>query len=221
MSGSAGGIAAERLRSFVERWERLQEEIEGLKADQKEILAEAKGSGFDTRTIRDIIKLRKMSKAERDEREALLDIYKAALGMLDGTPLGDAAVRRITGSSAPKPDEPGDGQTDIEDFTGTVDANDAPADASDDAPLDGAGSAVPGLTLEDARRMGGEDAAQGKPVTANPFPARDPRRAAWDEAWCAASGSDGMGLPAAWRRSTPKKPGKGGGSAADEHGKAA
>jgi hypothetical protein len=55
--------------------------------------------------------------------------------------------------------------------------------------------------------MGGEAAAAGKSVTANPFPARDVRRAAWDEAWCAALGSDGMDIPEAWRP-TDKKKGK-------------
>ena len=66
--------------------------------------------------------------------------------------------------------------------------------------------------------MGAEAAADGRPVTANPFPARDPRRAAWDEGWCKADGSDGMDIPEAWRRSRPKKgepkgPAAGGGGA--------
>jgi uncharacterized protein (UPF0335 family) len=191
MSNDVGGIAADRLRSFIERWERLQEEIENLKADQKEIMAEAKGTGFDTKTIRAVIKLRKMTQEERDEQEALLDLYKAALGMLNGTPLGDAAVRRLTKKPEPAPKRPAStDQTDIEDLTG----------ARPDEPKQDDTPAAAGSTVDEARTMGREAAESGKPVTDNPFPARDPRRAAWDEEWCRAAGSDGMDIPDAWRR---------------------
>lgn len=76
-----GGIAADRLKSFVERIERLEEEKRGLQDDIKEIYAEAKGTGLDTKIIREIIRLRKMDKADRQEREALIELYKEALGM--------------------------------------------------------------------------------------------------------------------------------------------
>src|ERR1700679_604912 len=89
-----GGIAAEQLRSLIERVERLEEQKADIAADIKEVFAEAKGNGFDTKTMKQIIRLRKMDHAERQEYEALLDIYKAALGMLDGTPLGEAALRK-------------------------------------------------------------------------------------------------------------------------------
>ncbi|RJF82284.1 DUF2312 domain-containing protein [Azospirillum cavernae] len=78
-----GGIAADRLKSFVERIERLEEEKKGLQEDVKEVYAEAKGTGFDTKIIRQIIRLRKMDKADRQEQEALLDLYKEALGMVE------------------------------------------------------------------------------------------------------------------------------------------
>ncbi|MFD1627611.1 DUF2312 domain-containing protein [Azospirillum griseum] len=78
-----GGIAADRLKSFVERIERLEEEKKGLQEDVKEVYAEAKGTGFDTKIIRQIIRLRKMDKADRQEQEALLDLYKEALGMIE------------------------------------------------------------------------------------------------------------------------------------------
>ncbi len=78
-----GGIAADRLKSFVERIERLEEEKKGLQEDVKEVYAEAKGTGFDTKIIRQIIRLRKMDKADRQEQEALLDLYKEALGMAE------------------------------------------------------------------------------------------------------------------------------------------
>jgi len=77
-----GGIAGERLRSFIERIERLEEERRTLGADIKEVFAEAKGAGFDTRIMRQLVRLRRMDKDDLDEQETLLDIYKRALGML-------------------------------------------------------------------------------------------------------------------------------------------
>jgi uncharacterized protein (UPF0335 family) len=77
-----GGIAGERLKSFIERIERLEEEKKALAEDIKEVFAEAKGVGFDVKTMRQIIKLRKMDRDDLDEQEALLDTYKRALGML-------------------------------------------------------------------------------------------------------------------------------------------
>jgi uncharacterized protein (UPF0335 family) len=73
-------IAAERLRSFIERVERLEEEKAVIAGDVKEVYAEAKGEGYDTKTLRQVIRLRKMDRAERQEREALLDLYLSALG---------------------------------------------------------------------------------------------------------------------------------------------
>lgn len=75
------GIAAAQLRSIIERVERLEEEKKGLADDIRDIMAEAKGQGFDIKIIRQIIKLRKMDGSDRQEQETLLDLYKAALGM--------------------------------------------------------------------------------------------------------------------------------------------
>jgi len=86
-----GGIAGERLRSFIERIERLEEEKRTLGEDIKEVFAEAKGSGFDTKIMRQIIKIRRMDKDDLDEQESLLDIYKRALGMLPDMPESAAA----------------------------------------------------------------------------------------------------------------------------------
>lgn len=74
-------IAAGHLRSFIERWERLQEDKQAISDDQKEVMAEAKANGFDTKTIRAIIRLRKLDPNERQEAEALLDLYMHAIGM--------------------------------------------------------------------------------------------------------------------------------------------
>jgi len=74
-------IAAGQLRSFIERVERVNEDIEALSDDRKEIFAEARAMGFDCKAIRTLIRLRKKDEAERQEEEAILDLYKSALGM--------------------------------------------------------------------------------------------------------------------------------------------
>jgi len=76
-----GGIAADQLRSIIERVEKLEEEKAALGADIREVFAEAKGNGYDTKALRQVIKLRKMEKAEREEQEHVLDTYLRALGM--------------------------------------------------------------------------------------------------------------------------------------------
>ena len=76
-----GGIASERLQSFVERLERLEEEKAALSEDIKEVYSEAKSGGFDIKIMRQIVRLRKMNNADRREQEELLDLYKNALGM--------------------------------------------------------------------------------------------------------------------------------------------
>lgn len=78
----AGGVAAEQLRSIIERVERLEEEKAGIGADIRDVFSEAKGNGFDSKAIRQILKMRKMDAHERDEQEAVLATYMRALGML-------------------------------------------------------------------------------------------------------------------------------------------
>ena len=75
------GITGEQLKSFIERIERLEEEKKALSDDIREVYAEAKGNGFDTKIIRQIIRLRKMDASDRAEQEELLDLYKNAIGM--------------------------------------------------------------------------------------------------------------------------------------------
>jgi|TARA_B100000315_G_C14019691_1_gene338258 uncharacterized protein (UPF0335 family) len=76
-----GGIAADRLRQFIERIERLEEEKAALASDVREVYAEAKAVGFDPKVMRQVIRLRKMDSADQQEMEALIDVYKHALGM--------------------------------------------------------------------------------------------------------------------------------------------
>ncbi|MBI1212823.1 MAG: DUF2312 domain-containing protein [Alphaproteobacteria bacterium] len=74
-------FAKDQLKSIVDRVERLEEEKAALSGDIKEVYAEAKGHGFDTKIVRQVVRLRKMDTTEREERDALLDLYMSALGM--------------------------------------------------------------------------------------------------------------------------------------------
>lgn len=74
-------VAADQLRLFIERIERLEEEKKGIADDVKDVYLEAKANGYDAKTMRAIVRLRRMEKNARDEAEALLDTYKAALGL--------------------------------------------------------------------------------------------------------------------------------------------
>lgn len=80
------GVAQDQIRAFVERIERMEEEKKAIADDIKEIYAEAKGSGFDTKVLRQIVRIRKQDHGERMEFEALLDLYMAALGMAAAPP---------------------------------------------------------------------------------------------------------------------------------------
>ncbi len=75
------GFAKDHLRAFIDRIERLEEERSALTADIREVYSEAKGTGFDTKIMRQIVRLRKLDKADFQEQEALLELYKDAMGM--------------------------------------------------------------------------------------------------------------------------------------------
>jgi uncharacterized protein (UPF0335 family) len=78
-----GGVSGERLKSFIARIEKLEEDKSAVGEDLKEVYAEAKGVGFDTKIIRQIVRLRKIEVEQRRETEELLELYKAAIGMED------------------------------------------------------------------------------------------------------------------------------------------
>jgi uncharacterized protein (UPF0335 family) len=80
-----GGVAADQLRSIIERVERLEEEKKALQEDIKGVFSEAKGNGFDVKTIRKILSIRKKDAADLSEEEEILSLYMAALGMAVGT----------------------------------------------------------------------------------------------------------------------------------------
>ncbi|MGN6514591.1 MAG: DUF2312 domain-containing protein [Rhizomicrobium sp.] len=75
------GFAKEHLKSFIERIERLEEEKAALAADIREVYSEAKGTGFDVKIMRQVVRLRKLDTADRQEQDAILDLYLSALGM--------------------------------------------------------------------------------------------------------------------------------------------
>lgn len=176
-------VSVAQLRQFIERVERLEEDKKAIADDIRAVYSEAKSQGFDVKTMRAIIKLRGMDKRARDEALALLDTYASALGLWDQTPLGAAAAGARLEALTRPPSE--------------ADSDDALSDqtppAADAAALAMILQSAPDVAS--AASLGAEAARCGKAVTANPFPPRDPRRAAWDEAWCRAAGSDGMEIP--------------------------
>lgn len=193
----AANLTAGALRQMIERVERIEEEIEALRADKAAVFAEAKSVGFDTKVMRAMVRERKMDQGDRQEWLALLDLYRGALGMLDGTPLGEAARKRFEGSEQPDANDP---NRDVDSRETGEDESAQPAET----PKGAMGQAE----LDDAREKGRAAAKAGVRVIDNPYLFGDPRRACWDEGWCQASGSDGMQIPEAWRR-RPKSKGDG------------
>lgn len=80
-TNNVGGVAADRLRSIIDRIERLEDERKALGSDIRDVFTEAKSAGFDVKVIKQLLKLRKQEPAEVEEQETLLDIYRRALGM--------------------------------------------------------------------------------------------------------------------------------------------
>lgn len=88
---AVGGVESAKLKSYIERIERLEEDKAGIASDVRDVFAEAKSNGFDTKTMRQVLKLRKMKSNERTEAEYMLDLYKRALGMDHGFDEEEAA----------------------------------------------------------------------------------------------------------------------------------
>lgn len=185
---SPGYIAADDLRLGFERIELLQEEVKNLQAYIKDVFGEYKSKGFDTGTMKDVLKLRKMKPDDRRHKLSMVELYMAAIGMGDGS-LSDMArdflADRSKADAEPEPNV----DQDIPELNAPVVPNSDGDSGAEPAP-----QPAP-LTVDDAKRLGSDAQKAGRPITANPFPPRDPRRAAWDEAWCSAGGSDGMDIP--------------------------
>jgi uncharacterized protein (UPF0335 family) len=192
--------ARERLVYHVQELERLEELKSNAADDLKARFDAAKADGFDTATLRVVLKLRKMTPNQRKERRALEAIYMAALGMLDDEPLPDDARRRLDGQpSEPEPSTKKNGEDNAD--------GDAPSPTAS-KPRPPEAPTLPLKTPDEAREEGAAAGAAGKRIYDNPYPAGDPCRAAWDEGWCRQSKSHGMDTPAAFQRRTEKPPGK-------------
>ncbi len=175
----------ELLKSYKDRILNLENENRQIAQDIKDIYDEMKAGGFSPAAMRKVIKEALETpeqKAKREAVEEVAEVYRANLGMLGGTPLGDAARKII--SRKHKDDEP-----------------DTP-DTSDP----GADEAISKEQIDEARARGVEDAKAGKKIFDNPFTSGDPRRPAWDEGWCSETGTDGMELPEALRPKKKPKP---------------
>ncbi|MCS0497531.1 DUF2312 domain-containing protein [Ancylobacter mangrovi] len=85
VSDAPASFAKDQLKAFIERIERLEEEKKAIADDIKDVFAEAKGNGFDTKALREILKIRKQDADQRAEHEAIVDLYMQALGMLGGS----------------------------------------------------------------------------------------------------------------------------------------
>ena len=168
------------LKQGIEAIERLEEEKAEIAEQIKERKNALAAEGFDRKVVNAVLKRRKMTPEQRQEFDALLNIYEGAMGDLGDTPLGEAARRRL--DRAPKSD----------------------ADNASDAPDDQAPAPITEESIAEARAAGRAAVAEGKRVTENPYVAGDPRRAAWDEGWCMEAGSDGMDIPDGFK-ATPKK----------------
>lgn len=182
----------------MQELERLQHLKDLASEDVRTAFDAAKSEGYDTSTLRVVLKLRKMTPDQRRERRALEAIYMAALGMLEGDPLPDEARRRLDGPHEDR--QPDMSKPDQQHGNDAASAPESPRRPEQ-----------PALVLKDpdeARKEGSEAAAAGKRIYDNPYPAGDPCRAAWDEGWCAQSRSHGMDTPAAYQRRTDKPPKK-------------
>jgi uncharacterized protein (UPF0335 family) len=187
----------EKLRSFTDRIVRLEEEKRTIASDIKDIYEEAKKDDFDPKALREIVKDAMRTpeqRAARREVEALADIYRASLGMLDGTPMGDAARRKYE-RELREADEAAKRETEQSAET---------EERAPDSEISQEPAAPAEPTEDEARAQGASDHAAGKRIVDNPFPAGSRNRAAWDEGFCEADGSDGMEIPKAWRRAENK-----------------
>lgn len=178
------------LRAYKARAIEITEQINQLKEELKDEYAAMQASGFSVPAVKRLVKRHFETNEQRAKREAveeITDIYAAKLGILGGIPLGEAARDRLNKLHQSKPDDDAPEADEADDF-GAVDAEDVSA----------------------AKQRGREDAAAGTSITANPYLAGDPRRAAWDEGWCEETGSDGMDLPDELKPKPKKPKGEGG-----------
>lgn len=186
-------VRGEELRGLIERVERLREEKAKFADDEKVVFAEAKSAGYTPRYMRAILKLRQFTPSEREEDEAMMDLYLSAIGMARETPLfrhvqgmGVDVAAREKVIEALKLLAPEDGEI-------TVKVGNSPRMRlrrdKDGVHVEEVKDAPPA----EAHDLGRQARRDDKPVIANPFAWDDERRRSWDEGWRAEDGGDGMG----------------------------
>lgn len=219
----------DELRGYVERVERVRENRKALADDEKAIFAEAKARGLTPRYMRAVIRLRALPPSERQEDEAMMDIYLGAMGMAQEPPLfrsvaqmgvdtgareaviaallllvpqdGEIIVR--CGGTPMRLWRDRDGEARADEYREPrppAAAGKGRANSAKDRPR----TDVPDVDLDGAEALGRTAARADLPIIANPFPWDDKRRARWDLGWRQGAGSDGMGGP------------RGGGDAGDD-----
>jgi uncharacterized protein (UPF0335 family) len=195
---------ARELKDYVDRIVAKEVELKQttteLKGDIDEIYKDADEKGYDAKALKIAVRRRHESaeaRAKRQETEALADLYSAAIGDLFGKPLDDLTRRRLD-EQMRKPDAahpPGEGEAQA---------------AQNELPDDATTPPEPFETPDEAHAKGKQARKDGLRIVDNPYHSSSPLRAAWDEGWCEEDGSDGMGVPAAWKRTKPpedeKKP---------------
>jgi len=209
-------VSGEQIRSYVERYERLEVEKKEISEDQKLVMVEAKAAGFDTKILRHCIKVRTRKPADYHEAQALADMYLSALGMVTEPPLFRAANRigvdiaaRESVIEALKNFVPENGSIVIEaggapvrltrDKDGAVTSQEV---VERPAPTSGVAASgrrnratqdVPNVSPDEAESLGAQAARDNVPIIKNPFPFGDDRRRRWDKGWRVGSGNGGFG----------------------------
>ncbi len=211
-------VSGERLRAFVERMERLNEETYALAADKAAVMAEAKATGYTPKYIRAILKLRKKTPSEQDEDTAMMDLYTSALGMARETPLfrhvegmGTDVAAKESVIEALKLLAPQDGEITVKigggprvrlwrdkDGVRVEEVKDIPTPTTPNTNSSASGLSRPGdnapdCSEDEAFALGAAARHNDEPVIANPFAWDDARRRRWDEGWRDEDGGDGMG----------------------------
>lgn len=215
MQMGKNSVSAEKLRRYVERIENIQAQKASLGDDEKVVFAEAKAEGFVAPAIRYVIKQRKLKPSDRQENEAIRDLYMHAMGMAVDTPLFrtvglmsvDITAREAV-VEALKKFVPADGSIEVEaggnrikltrGKDGEVRAAEVKERPLPDSAQPGGGAKprvkpdAPDVDGAGAEKLGHEAFKADQPIIANPFPYGDDRRARWDKGWREESGSDGM-----------------------------
>lgn len=179
----------------------LKAQVKELNSQRKSEMQALKSHGHDPKVIEQMIRERKMDPIERMTFQTKLQVYRAKLGLLDGTPLGAAALKALGEKPKPATDSGRIDDPSQDPLPEVPDEPKAPQEPTD-------------ADIEKARGEGVEAARAKKPISSNPYPAEQPKlRAEWEMGWCGELGSDGMDIPESLRRkpksdNDDKKPGK-------------